>query len=183
MEPWGWSWIRLDGPWNSDSSLTMAGLGVDSHRQVLGDRHSSVRTPWVHGDGHNSVGTGTALWDGHSCMGTVPAPQGCHMDPGTAHRAAPVPVPPLWPAGDLGPSLGGRAGQWDRHTQAWGHLVPLPTPWNPSAPSQGIWGGTITAKPRVAPQSLGGRKSEFSPIPGSPTPHLCPLCLLPLPLT
>lgn len=160
---------RLQGPWQGQGSVGMV-VALWGHHGSAGMAVAPWGQPQVRGDSHGSVGWSRPCQDGHRSVGTLRAPWGQSQlrrdvtAPG--HRAwellSPCPsrpyVPPVgW--GGTGPLVGARAGEWDGHTRAQGHLVLVPTCWDPPGPAGTPQDPLGTRRPRQgwgAHRDLGG---------------------------
>lgn len=174
---------------NSPSSMGMAGLCLDSHRQTdtqTGPWGQSrlcedIAVPWgrsqLRGEGPSSVGWSQIHGDGQSSVGTVPAPQGWHRSLALpwALLLSPCPFCALGGSGALCGCQGRTPGQVQAGMGTLGaspHLLgPLRTlrylGWNHHTKTWSSSRGSTTPW---------GRKSQPPPIPASPTARLCPLC-------
>lgn len=201
-------------------------------RGSVGDGHRSLGTVMAPWDGHDSARMVTSPWGRSELHGDSHSSAGVSRLPGISHgncshpRVPPVPmsllslcpsrphVPPVpvslpWAGGGLGPLVGARAGERDGHTWVQGHVVPVPTCWDPQGPpgateAQARLGGSqvlggwplghchtktqdfCDEKPAVFTAALQRlrlrhKKTPACPVPGVPSPPLSPTSVPPTP--
>lgn len=134
-----WARVRGRGERGLQPARALARARLPGGSRLRGGVAALLGWLWLGRDGHGSLGTHSSVgmvtdllgWsqvrgDAQSSMGTVTAPWGLSQLHGTGHGNHSCPhVPPMgWEQPE--PSVGARAGGWDRHMWVWGHLEPVP---------------------------------------------------------